>query len=69
MKPHSIKFNEQDWQTLENLAKQLGFKSVGNMVNFACELYAEDHGEKWHGGGTWGSPKGTNRGRWKKQQG
>ncbi|MFA5377878.1 MAG: hypothetical protein WC455_19160 [Dehalococcoidia bacterium] len=68
MQPHSIKFNGKDWQTLQALAQQLGFKSAGNMVSFICQAFAIQNGKQWSGGASWGSEPGSNRGRWKKQE-
>jgi len=53
MKPRTIRFSDQDWDTMTRLAKEAG-QTVSNWVHLACQRAAEDAGETWQGGSTWG---------------
>ncbi len=55
MKPHGIKFTEEDWLTIQALAAQIGI-TPGAAVNLACAQFAHKFGKEWVGGKKWGRP-------------
>jgi len=56
MKPHGIKFTDEDWQTVQQLASQIGI-TPGAFVNLACAQLARRMGNLWIGGKKWGRPR------------
>lgn len=59
MTPHGIKFTEEDWQTITELAKKSNM-SNGEFVNEACKQFVAQFGATWTGGAKWGDSS-----RWK----
>lgn len=53
MKPHSIKFDDRDWETIKDLADAAGM-SAGAWVAKMCRAAAEYRGAQWHGDRVWG---------------
>lgn len=57
MKMRGIKFTEQDWVTMTNLAQTLGLKSTSQVVQLACQTLIEQAGGQWQGGDSWGGDR------------
>lgn len=56
MNPHSIRFTDNDYATLEQLARQHNM-SVNAVVHAACKHMAGLYGMKWEGAKAKGRPK------------
>lgn len=60
LKVRTIKFSDEDWQTMTRLAEATGLKSVSQLVQMSCQQMVESAGGQWVGGGSWGSPERFN---------
>lgn len=56
MKPHSIRFTDRDYATLEQLATKYNM-STNALVHAACKHMVETCGLKWEGAQPKGRPK------------
>lgn len=48
MKPHAVKFSDEDWQTLKALAAELGL-TTNALIHSSLRLTVKRHGKQWVG--------------------